>query len=388
MKDPERLDLPSGSSFEIVVECPGQPALKAMLPVREEKPEEPDEDALSGTRIHRARQTGDTSELDGEEKSKYEAGLDYERQALEQWRREYNIVRDSEGPREVRLWLHDPTTGERCLSAQLDVHYVGYDANDTCFVLVVDWKTGWSWNLTPSQRNWQLRCQGVLAWREYSGVRGVRTVFVKPIARLDRVDSTDYNEESLTRSQESIYQRLWESTLPDAERHAGDHCNYCPCKDACREAAAYGLLPSVIADRARAELTEPYDSDPIAIVEVMPLVDVALLHSRARIIGKILDAAKARLKKLDDNTLKSLGLYRKAGRRLDPLVRTKDAFDYLKSFGIKEEAIWRALSFSKGDLVNMLQEEQGWAKEATDGFVRGQLAPFIEKKNAEDSIGS
>jgi hypothetical protein len=68
-------------------------------------------------------------------------------------------------------------------------------------------------------------------------------------------------------------------------------------------------------------------------------------------------------------------------------VKTKEAFDFLRQkYNISEAELWASLSFSKGELVDALRRDQGWAKKVADGFVRGQLQPFIEEKRAQESI--
>jgi hypothetical protein len=380
MKDLERLDLPSASSFEIVVACPGQPNLKAELP--DNVVEVVDDLAPVGERIHKARETESAVELDLDEFEIYTAGREYEEKLIAAWRSQMNLVRYEEGARELRLWLHDDSA-ERAVSAKLDVHYLGWDADDALHVLICDWKTGWSWNLTPSQRNWQLRVQGVLIWREHNGVQSVRVGFVKPIATSDRLDFTDYFPSDLEKSQEAIFQAVWLSKQPDAQRVAGNHCNYCPCKSICREAAAWALLPSVV--NQKINVASP--KDIAFLVEQMTNEDLALVHRRAGVIVKILESVKARLKTLSDEDLTAIGLTKVPGRRLDPIVKTKEAFDFLRQkYNISEAELWASLSFSKGELVDALRRDQGWAKKVADGFVRGQLQPFIEEKRAQESI--
>lgn len=380
MRDPERLDLPSASSFEIIVSCAGQPNLKAQLP--DNVVDVIDDLADVGLRIHKAREIENTDDLDADEIAIYKAGRAYEQKLLDQWIADFGIVRWIEGPREERIWLHDDN-GERATSAKLDVHYLGWDSDGKLHVLICDWKTGWSWKLTPSQRNWQLRVQAVLLWREHNGVQSVRVAFVKPIATSDRIDFTDYYPSDLQKSQEAIFQAVWMSKQPDAARTAGLHCNYCPCKSICREAAAYAMLPSVINQKELA-LTK---ADITDMVEQMSLADLSLVHRRAGVIGKILESVKARLKTLSDEQLQSIGLTKAPGRRLDPIVKTREAFEFLrKEFNISEDELWAALSFSKGELVDALRRDQGWAKAVADGFVRGQLKPFIEEKRAQESI--
>lgn len=393
MRDAERLDKPSASSFEIVVACPGQPNLLRSLPAQ--KAEEPDEVQLSGTQIHKARETGNTLELDEDQVEVYRAGLKYERELVSLWKESLEIGSYEEKQRESRMWLHDPSTGEPCLSAKLDVHYMSDGATHFAggeSLCVVDWKSGWSWKLTPSQRNWQLRVQAVLAAREYNNVKHVRVAFIKPIAKYERIDFTDYTEDDLKRSEEAIYQHLWLAKQPDAPRHAGLHCNYCPCKAWCREAAAYAMLPSIINTSSNQVMTmqpELSKENIIALIETLPLQQVAFVHTRAGLVSKVLEAVKVRLKACTDEQLYAVGLFRSEGKRLDPIVDVKGAFEFLRDkYNISEAELWKALKFSKEELVDALRRDQGWGKDQASGLVKGQLKPFIQEKRAEGSVGS
>jgi hypothetical protein len=91
---------------------------------------------------------------------------------------------------------------------------------------------------------------------------------------------------------------------------------------------------------------------------------------------------------MPDSELNRLGFTRKEGRKLDTITNTKEAFEFLKTFGISEVEIWSALKFSKTDLVTALQRDQGWGKAPAAGFVDGRLDPFITRKRAEDSIAA
>ena len=67
-KDAERLDLPSASKFERLAACPGSRALEDAIPPQPQQviADAKDDLAESGTIIHRARETGNTLELDTE----------------------------------------------------------------------------------------------------------------------------------------------------------------------------------------------------------------------------------------------------------------------------------------------------------------------------------
>jgi len=380
MKDPERLDLPSASSFGIVAACPGQPNLKLTLP--DNIVEIVDEITTSGTKIHAARESGNTADLTVEELAVYENGIRYEQRVYDDWVSAHNFDRIEEGPRESRLWLYDTVSANPIISAQLDVHYIGFEKGKR-HLLVNDWKTGWAWNLTPSQRNWQLRVQAVCAWGEYNDIEGVRVALIKARISKERFDFTDYFPVTLSESERSIRQILWLSQQPDAPRIAGNHCAFCPCKSFCREAAALALLPTV----ANIKYPVANELDIQDVVEQMSLQDLAAVHRKASVIGKILEAIKVRLRTFDAASLEKVGLARREGSR-NSLINPEKVFQFLKEYGISEKEIWTAAKFSIGELVDALRRDQGWGTAQTEGFIKGQLEDCIETKQSEDSIVS
>lgn len=377
-RDPERLDKASASAFEIDAACPGRQNMLRALPPEAFR-ETSDEDAAMGTRIHKARETGNTLELDSDELDIYRRGMDSETEIVSQWAEAFSVDQYKEGPREVRLWLNDPQTLRPVLSAKLDVHYVALP-----HVLVIDWKSLWCKHLTPAVRNYQARVQAVCAANEY-GAMHVRVAFNK--AMFGKSDPVDYTLSDLPYAEHSLFYHLWESRQPDAQRKAGQHCNYCVAKAWCPEAGAYSMLPSVVAANAVNGGLSDSGLDPKAMVERLVPADLVMLFRRSGVITKILEEAKSRLKGFSDGELEALGLRRKEGRKLDPIVDAKGAFECLRDeHGISESELWSAMKISKAELVDAIRRDQGWGKEQTQGFIDGQLSKVIDRKRAESSL--
>lgn len=374
MSDP-RLNLPSASAYSILEACPGSEALVRSIPVKEDEDEVVDEQAERGTRIHKAWETGDTSDLSEDELEDYNSSISSLDALVTFWRS--NLPNPGAPMREIReqrLWLHDSDTMEPLLSGQFDRCYIcGQNA------LVADLKSGWCKTLTRADQNRQLRVLNVLVWKEY-GVTTIQSSFIKPKIYRERVDSVLYTESDLIHSEAQIFHSLWKKKQPDAQRVPGSHCTYCRAKGICPESGSYSMLPSVVINA----IEKP---DIEAMVDRMDICDLRMIQSRASVIQKILEAVKLRLKKFPSEELARVGLQIGKGRRLDPVVKTKEAFDALIAFGIKEDEVWSALSFSKGELVKAVMRDQGWAKKPTEGWLWDQtLKPFIEKKQSDGSI--
>jgi hypothetical protein len=337
----------------------------------------PDEVTLRGSKIHEAWQTDNTLALAEDEAEDYEAGVKHCAAIVEQWRTDNGIGDFIEGPRELRLWLNDKGTLAPLISGQLDRHYLAAG-----HALAVDFKSGWAVGLTPSQRNYQLRVQAVLLHVEHPDIGKIRVALCKPKSKAEPTDWTDYTEADLEHAERDILYHLWQAAQPGAPRHAGAHCQYCRAKPYCPEAGAMAMLPAVLSGITRA----PDEADVTVLVAQLNPVDLVACWERSKIIHKILDAILARLKSFPDDQLSNLGICRKPGRKLDPIVDTKGLFDKLVAEGISNEAIFSALKFSKTELLDALKLDKGWAQGPAKGWRDQICEPFIEKKSAEASL--
>ena len=370
MSDP-RLGKVSASRFEILALCAGSEQLRRTLPA--EALDTSDEYSDSGTRIHYARQTGNTLALSPEETEIYKRGCETEKRILEQWLSDFNIEPNQyfQGEVEERLYLNDPSTLKPVTSGQLDVHYVA--PSHESHVLVIDLKALWSPNLTPAERNWQGRLQAVLASIEYDAVH-VRMAFNK--AMWGKSDQADYDKNALEYAKQSIFAAIWESEQPGAQFRPGRWCTYCPCKAYCSDAVAYAQLPTV----------STFNGDPVELVKWLPLEDLVPVWRKKSLVTKIFDAIVARLKALDDTELNRLGLKLAPGRKLDKLKDVRGAFQKLLEEGYTEEEIFRCMTINKGNFEDMVKQRTNCRDIEAKAFYESTLAEFIEPGNAEPSL--
>jgi len=372
-----RQNLPSASSFSADVACPGRQNLIRSIPESERVIELPDEMASRGTRIHHALETNDTSNLSEDEMEDYTKAKEYSQNASDAWfdeiRSEYPVQAGPIMVRERRLWLHDGL--EPVLSGQPDlIHLLGDHA------IVLDYKTGFSTNLTPSERNWQLRVLAVLAYKNY-GAKWVRVGFIKPKSRYSHTDMTDYDEVALAASYLQIKLALSAMNQPDARRASGPHCRYCPVKPQCPEAASMSLLPSVMANVTKGVSR----ADAGAAVARLGPADWKFIHERSSVIKNVLDSATRCLKGLHPDDLTALGLQIGEGRRLDPITNTVGAYKALEH-AIKPELLWGCLSFEKGKIVEAVMLSKGMTKKDAQMWVKETLQPFITEERASGSL--
>jgi hypothetical protein len=386
-QDDPRLNLPSASKFYIISNCPGQQILENSIPAEELRriKESGDKDGMAnrGVRIHRARETGNTLELDAEEVDLYEAGLKCEAALVDLWKEQQIIPAFVEGPREERLWLHDERTLAPLCSGQMDVHYLSPAQANPTKACVLDWKTGFCSNLTGSKGNAQLRLQAVLLAKEHPTLTNIRVGFVKPMFARSELDFCDYSEMDLRYSAESILFDLWRATQEDAPRRAGNHCGYCPCTAHCDQAAAYAMLPSVIALRAARTAGGSFmDAAPY-----MPKTDLLKVWEMSTVINKIVDVVKARIKAMTAEQLAEIGLELAEGRKLDPITDTKGAIEVLSAQGLPQDSLWACLSLSKTDLGKLLVTHLGVANaKLASEWISLKLDPFITRQQSDKMI--
>ena len=377
MSDP-RANLPSASSYAITEACAGsENAIRSIPPEAVVKNDAVDEQAERGTRIHACWETGNTLPLSQDELDDYKASIKLLDQAVTDWRASlpepYNSMPVQE-VREQRLWLNNPSTLEPEISGQFDRLYI-------CgpYAMVADLKSGWCRHLLRSEINRQLRVLAVLVWKEY-GVTEIVAAFIKPKTWKNKIDSVLYTEADLAQSEALILHSLWKTKQPEAQRVPGTHCTYCRAKSLCPEAAAYSLLPSVMVNKIETP-------DRRAMIERMTTEDKIAIQSRATVIRNILDDVNKSLKATPEAELARCGWRIGKGKKLDPISKTKEAFDALVNFGVSADELWEALKFGKGDLVKAVMRDQGWAKGPTEGWLWDQiLAPMIEKKESEGSL--
>lgn len=373
-QDEERMDLPSASSMEISVLCPGQPALKRTLPPEAFQKKEDDkreEWAERGTRIHKAFETGDISELDSDEAETYKAGVAFEENIVQAWMRDKNLSDCAEGPRELRVFLNNPDTLSPIGSAKSDRHYIAAP-----HLLVIDFKSGWNPNLPPSPKSWQLRFQAVALWQEYIdlGITDVRVAHCKPTSAYGAGDVCDYSQKDLEKALQAVQFHLWESAQEGAPRHAGHWCNWCPCKAYCAEAGGFSLLPTMLAKQVPSSGLMTWE----LMVASMQPSDLVRIWENSGSITKIIDAVKDRLKALPETELAKLGIRLGSGRTITYIEDTPNAFRFLQSQFSEEEALGM-VTIGKAAVIEGARKKLGLSRQGADQWFEASFKSWIAK---------
>lgn len=379
MNDDPRLGLPSASSFGLDFICAGrQNLLRAMREQGLTEPEEPGlaESAARGTRIHEARKTGSTFQLqDAGEIEAYQRACELENSLTEQWMTDYEITSVGDPINSERLWFVHPLTLEPLLSGELDVAFLaGPNA------LIHDWKSGAAYYAGSAVKSWQLRIYALLLKKELTYLRNIRVTFVKPETFGPKTDVANFDEYNLEQIERAVLLAVWKSQQPDAALTAGAHCRLCPARGVCREAARFSLMPTTLF------LSANGPSDISALVSTMTPEAALEVWRKRGIIRVIMEAITQRLDALPDDEVDRLGLKRTKGRKVDEMRDPVGAFNALRAAGYSTEQIFRCMEFNKGRLVEMFQMQTMCRDVEAEAWHDSLMEPFVERRRGKPSL--
>lgn len=358
--------------------CAGSLRLRnSMTEAELKKADEPDEYIISGNKIDKSREEGVPLDLNNDELELYQNGLKFEDQLVQAWLAKTGAQDCEEGPHKERLFLNHPETMAPILSGESDVHYVSQHPEGK-HVLIIDWKLIGP-NVPAAPRNRQLRILTVLKYRDMDGILGIRSAINRCGDKVGARDYVDYTPNDIERSEAWILQHLWLSEQEDAPLTPGAWCYHCPCNAICPMAGSYSLLPSVVATRALASST-----DVSAMVAALKPADLVKLWENKSLIEKVLAECVKRLKSLPSEQLTALGLGFGKGRAMNPIVKTKECFDFLKDVQLlPEAALWAAMEFSNTAIADIVRADKDMTKDGAAKWVKTVLAEFMEQSTAE-----
>lgn len=363
----------SASSFADDRDCLGRRNLINALPPELLKPVS-DEYAEFGNAVHKALETGNPIDLNEEQYETYSAILTGEELLLNEWKLNNGIQEVAKFGREERMWIGD-ATGIQITSAQLDRYWIAPP-----FALVIDVKSLFAPHIPRAVDSWQLRVQAVCLWLA-TGCDQIRVCYNSPNKFGRKMDTADFTLVELQRDLIEIQQVCWRMSQPDAPRIAGTACRYCAARGVCPEAAAYSMLPSVVAQTALADTK----AEVQARVALLSPADQAFLFRRKAIVQNILDAAAGCLKGLGEDALRPLGLKLTKGRTTTeiPATRTKQACEILSGLGLTEDDLWQCVSVDKTSAIAAIMKNTGATKAKATEIYESQLAELITEKTGE-----
>lgn len=369
----ERGGLPSASSFERLVHCPGSRLSEAAVP---HGTTSSSDIADAGTRIHDALKTGKIDDLARNEEQIASKLKEMEKAALAEFCADYNLkVEDMRIYREERFWIAGVT------SARVDFAAVH---KTLPMVLLLDSKTGFL-KVTSARENWQLRV-GICTLNESFGPFETARVAIAQYRLKERFSKCDYDAHYLKRSKTEILFHAARSQEPDAPFAAGPWCQYCRAAVTCPTLTAYSMLPSVIA-----KTTELKKKDIIAKVDTLSLPDLAFIQSRKTSAENLFDAVTKRLKSFPEDQLASVGYQLVPTGTMRSVPSIADLWHILSDAGLISDEEFRGvcvvgLGALYDLLVTRIAGKRECSKSEAESFLDGLLAPVVKRTSKEPSL--
>jgi hypothetical protein len=275
----ERCNLPSASSLERLMLCPGSHNMS--LGLQPLQTPEQSEWAESGERIHLWLEDPSFVELQGEELETAEACAQQREQLLRQAFPDLDSLYRSVII-EKRLWLVN-SKGEKIFSGKGDyAEVVGDNPNTPSAALVIDYKTNRG-DVTESVKNPQTRALAVLLDFELAFTKGIKipkiyTGIIQPhVSRHPELCC--YERPHLDAARKQVLRILEDASKPDAPLNPGEkQCKWCPAKLKCKAAR------SIVADIVKIKL-----EDLIGIKGA----DLSKLLDQSKVAQQVIDAADA-----------------------------------------------------------------------------------------------
>jgi hypothetical protein len=232
--DEEAEFLPSASGFDSEFRCPGKRALEAQV-MREEDTAV----AARGTRIHKALEESDFTEL----------GDSDDRTAQRVIYAEGKLVHDfdfegADVSFEQRFWDVDDDLNHTW-SARIDALHHQADKRR---LFIPDYKTGWG--IPPQIReNWQMRAQAALAADQYD-VDEVVTALIHPHHPESLYEVAVFTRDDLREMLDTVRVNVQGIQTPEQpRRYGGLQCQFCRAKGICPEyQAEQARMTQTIAD--------------------------------------------------------------------------------------------------------------------------------------------
>lgn len=259
-------------------------------------PEVPAAETIQGTEIAEAMESEDFSGLDEEGRTiaqRLQAMVD---DALGMFQVTYASTEPVMVLKETRMWMFDGNSNP-IASAKPDFAAIKGNA-----AILVEQKSGYL-PVARAHSNIQLRIQALCLNAEYPHV----TEIVGAIAQYRFTgawSSVHYGPRELDMARRELELKLWMAEDIDAPLNAGEWCRYCRAKAVCPSAAAFSLLPVATLNQL-----EPLTKDNVqALVQRLPLEQMATLRKNKSIIEKILEAVGEQLRRTPLAELNKVGL--------------------------------------------------------------------------------
>jgi len=348
----ERKGLPSASSMERYMLCPGSYAAE------QGQPDETSEDAESGNRIHAvlAGETVTPSLADDEERT------------MEACQSQAQALLDAIVPHRDQLILERRYWRANQWSGKPDVAAI-----DSIFAegLVIDYKTG-RCEVASAEGNMQLRALAVLVSMEH-GLDKVTVAIVQPLAGSASV--CVYEAEDLRKARIEVLAILTAIHQPDAPRQpSAKACKYCKAKAVC---------PEAIAMAEAAPLAVSRDGNTLVITPERMAEFLAQIPA----IEAVVEAVRAKAKRmLEVDPQSGPGWTLKPGSVRESITNPATVFGRFIAAGGTQEAFMPCVSVTKTKLKDAVKAVTGAKGKALDAQIETMLDGCTEAKASAPSL--
>lgn len=347
------------------------------------------EDAASGTRIHKALETGSDADWQALSPAENDLAERCQEQALQvywQWmddakygdvRRQYLEARVGITA-ERSYFVNSLTEGMPYFATgQADVLYIAGD-----YALVMDYKTGRG-ETDDADSNAQLQGLAAIVSRLPNAPSKIRVAIIQPFAGPPTI--ADHGVASLHAARHWL-SHVHDKAMTGGEPNLGDWCQYCPARALCpaknESLDASALVQNGLPDDAKGAM--------IARAIELPAEELAGLLKRRRMIKWFVSAleAAARIRLEKGEEVPGYELKEVNGRRtIEDSAKAAQAVAHLleKAEGGPAAAIIRSCKISPTDLQNEIRKASGVKpkKDGTPG--RGY---FMTEKEAKDELAA
>ena len=352
----ERKGLPSASSMERYMLCPGSYAAE------QGQPEQTSDDAESGNRIHAALAGETVTPPLGDDEERTMKACQSQASAL----LDAIVPHRDEMHLERRYWLGEQWSGKPDVVAidTLQGH-----------AIVIDYKTGRG-EVASAEGNMQLRALAVLVSQEH-GLDHVTVAIVQPLAGSASV--CVYEADDLRKARIEVLAILTAIHQPDAPRHpSAKACRYCKAKAGCPEAreASVALPMANIPEGATAS----------AIAATLTGETLAEFLHRAEFASKVIDACRDEAKRRLEEGEVIPGWTLKPGSPRESITDPAKVFGRFVAAGGTQEAFMPCVSVTKTKLKDAVKAVTGAKGKALDAQIETMLDGCTEAKASAPSL--
>jgi hypothetical protein len=325
-----------------------------LCPRFEYNPKRDTSKAESGTRIHKAIETGNFEPLDDLEKEIAAACIMYQQ----------SLSPDENRQNEVRLEHKGDV-----FSVQGTIDYVSYLAASPT-LRILDWKTG-TGTIDDAEENMQVQAYVYLAFHSFPEVKFIETHIVAPRS-YPKSSTHTYSREkdlaSITLRLYAIAARVEDPTVePTPSEEA---CKWCGAKSKCPKLTAIAIRQGTL-------LPEPFHVDPTALL-------APELRTRRHILAELLEDWVKQVKASDLDAVITDGVeipgYGVRTRQGNTTVEDMPtALQILRSEGLSEIGILNTCSMSIDKLSDVYRVEKGGTKKSGREVLETKLQSVLSK---------